>query len=563
MRAKHARRTDQIRSARVVHLALLSLLTGTLSCGGGGSGDDPDGPTGPNAPKTNFTEDTNVSGVVTLTELTVAAGVTITATDNLVCDIEGDIVIDGDLVGDCVEITVFGQGSLTINGSVRNECSVPPATGVAPMLLLANQGDMSLAGATIRSSGRIDIMNSNLQVPQFDGNPADVPSPSGEPPAVLSIVNSTIEVGPQRARDGQAGTDAETGDLVLIVANGDIVFGGTTFIKSQDGGNGADAVHEGAPAQAVGGYGGFGGPLEILASGTIDFGDASVTIQSGRGGDGGRATATGTPGSGPSAPSAQAEGGKGESGGELRIFGVAGVTGGANSHVRVGGSGTGGWAEATGSDGDPEQCTNGQAQSGGVATAAGGEGSSSPEGPVIFGASIIFERDPVEGGDGGDGGEARSHGGRGADGSADCTLRGGDGGGNSAWGGDGADSRTLNLEGSLAGEGDLPGNVVLEGGTGGNGFNACSPPDRGGDGGFGGIVGGSVAHGGAGRSGPGGPGTFTLNGVSNGGNGGDGGGAAGPGVGGSAGEDYLERQGGVGSTPIPSFLPGQAGGQCS
>ena len=562
MSEKRARRTDQIRSARVIRLVLLSLLTGTLSCGGG-SGDDPDGPTGPNAPKTNFTEDTSVAGVVTLTELTVAAGVTITATDNLVCDIEGDIVINGDLVGDCVEITVFGQGSFTLNGTIRNACSVPRAAGAAPALLIANKGNMSLAGATIRSSGRIDLMNSNLQVPQFDGNPADVPSPSGEPPAVLSIVNSTIEVGPERARDGQAGIDGETGDLVLIIANGAVVFGGTTFIKSQDGGNGADAVHEGAPAHAEGSHGGFGGPLEILASGTIDFGSGSVTIQSGRGGDGGGATAIGTPGSGVAAPSAQADGGRGERGGELRIFGVAGVMGGANAHVRMGGSGAGGWAEATGPDGDPEQCTNGQAQSGGGATAAGGEESSSREGPVIFGASIIFDRDPVEGGDGGDGGDARSDGGRGADGSADCRLRGGEGGGSSAWGGDGADSRTLNLEGDLAGEGGLPGNVVLEGGTGGNGFNACSPPDIGGEGGIGGTAGGRVALGGAGRSGSGGPGTFTLNGVGNGGNGGDGGGEGGPGAGGPAGEDMLERQGCVGSATNPSFLPGPAGGRCS
>ena len=78
--------------------------------------------------------------MVNLLALSIAAGVTLTATGDLVCEIQGDIVIDGDLVGDCVEITVRGQGTLTINGSIRNECSVPPAAGQAPPLLIQSGG---------------------------------------------------------------------------------------------------------------------------------------------------------------------------------------------------------------------------------------------------------------------------------------------------------------------------------------------------------------------------------------------------------------------------------------
>lgn len=139
---------------------------------------------------------------------------------------------------------------------------------------------------------------------------------------------------------------------------------GTTLIKGQDGGNGGGALHEGTPAIAEGGHGGFGGVVEVLASGEIVFGSGSVTIRSGRGGDGGSATAIGLAGSGVAAPSAEAEAGRGERAGVLRIFGVAGVRGGADAHVRMGGSGAGGWGEATGLDGDPEQCVDGHAQGG-------------------------------------------------------------------------------------------------------------------------------------------------------------------------------------------------------
>ena len=420
MSENRARRTNQIRIANhprwtcqrcfatAGRVVLLSLITCSLSCFGGGEGGDgddrDDGPTGPGGGTTNFTEDTSVQGVVTLAELTVAAGVTITATDNLVCDIQGDVVINGDLVGDCVEITVFGQGSLTINGTVRNECSVTPAAGQAPPLVIVGQGEMSLTGATIRSSGQIEIRNSSLAAPQFEGAPVDVQPPLGEPPAVMTIVNSTIEVGPGNALDGPAGQfggTGETGEGVLIVVHGDIVFEGTTLIKGQDGGSGGDALHEGGPARAEGGPGGFGGVVELLASGEIDFGTGGVTIESGRGGDGGGATAIGLPGAGGSAPGAEAEGGRGEAGGELRILGLAGVRGGTDAHLRVGDSGTGGWAEATGADGDPEQCRDGQAQWGGDATAGGGEGSSSWYTQILFGAPIVFDEDPIEGGKGG------------------------------------------------------------------------------------------------------------------------------------------------------------------
>lgn len=565
MRENRPRRTGRRLLATAIRVLLLSLMVGTLSCGGGGDGNI-DGPTGP-SDDGNFTEDTSVQGTVTLTELNVPAGVTITATGNLVCDIEGDIVIDGDLVGDCVEITVQGQGRLTVTGTIRNECSVPQATGQAPFLNINNKGDMSITGATIRSSGRIDLRNSSLGDPDFDGNPLDVPSPPGEPKAVMTIVNSTIEAGPGRALDGQdgpVGSQGATGSVVIIVVNGDLVLGGSTLIKSQDGGNGGNALHEGAPAFAEGGRGGFGGPMDILASGQIDFGTGSVTIESGRGGDGGSAIATALPGSGDRAPGAEAMGGSGESAGIMRILGIEGVKGGANARVRMGRSGAGGRAEATGLDGDPEQCTGLQAQAGGYATAAGGEGVSSPVEPMIFGASIVFDRDPAEGGEGGDGGESRATGGRGAEGSADC-IHGGDGGTIGAWGGDGGDARTPDLQGNPAGEGGLGGGIVFEGGDGGNGFSACAPAGQGGDGGTGaGTVVGRAAIAGSGRSGSGSVATVTLNGVANGGNGGDGGGTeGGPGTPGAAGSDGIELRGAVRNETAPSFQPGQAGGQCS
>ncbi len=201
--------TGQRQSATATRALLLSLTVGSLSCGGGGDGRD-DSPTNPS--DTDFTGNASVQGTFNLAELNVAAGLTITATGNLVCEISGDITIDGNLVGDYVEIMVSGQGRLTINGTIRNECSVRPAAGQAPPLAINNKGDMSFTGATIRSSGWIEVRNSSLGEPNFRGGVQDVPPPPGEPEALLTIVNSTIEAEPGRALDGQAGPVGSVGE---------------------------------------------------------------------------------------------------------------------------------------------------------------------------------------------------------------------------------------------------------------------------------------------------------------------------------------------------------------
>ena len=79
------------------------------------------------------TTDQDIGGTMTVAQVMIPAGVTITVTSDLVLNATGSVTIDGTLTGDCVAITLNGQAAVTITGTVTNACAVetdtpPPAS---------------------------------------------------------------------------------------------------------------------------------------------------------------------------------------------------------------------------------------------------------------------------------------------------------------------------------------------------------------------------------------------------------------------------------------------------
>ena len=71
------------------------------------------------------TANTSLSGNQVFTEVNIPDGVTVTATGPLNLTVEGPITIDGDLTGECVEISLEGEGSIDLSGDIDNDCTAP------------------------------------------------------------------------------------------------------------------------------------------------------------------------------------------------------------------------------------------------------------------------------------------------------------------------------------------------------------------------------------------------------------------------------------------------------
>ena len=269
------------------------------------------------------------------------------------------------------------------------------------------------------------------------------------------------DAGGGRGRNGMRLNIRNEGGPINIV--NDVV------LNLANGGNGGSA--SAVCADATGGAGGLSGNLRMSASAGIDISGGRLTINPGRGGDGGDATVEiGTPGAdgcpGGDGDDAMATGGSGADN-EKRLFVRGNVAGLENVSFGPLAAGSGGDAIAEACDaGDGDPCCNGG--DGGDAAAEGGSGGN---------AALNVSGFPVTAGlvTGGRGGNADATGGFGGDG-GDCKFDdagdGGDGGSAAATGGNGGTATNSAAGGA-------------EGGDGGDATAVGGDAGRGGDSGFG------------------------------------------------------------------------------
>lgn len=341
-----------------------------------------------------------------------------------------------------------------------------PPVGAAPP-----RGDRPVV--IFRFNGPRDL---NLDGWNFNGPPA----PAGE--SVDGTSDEEPDATGARGKNGLRLNIWNNGGAIRIVNN--------VSINLPDGGDGGAATT--ACATAIGGPGGDSGNFRMTAVGGIDISNGTLTINPGRGGNGGDATvnpaeagAEGCPGE--SGRSAVATGGKG--GDNLkRLFVRGNVAGLENVSIGAIVGGDGGSATALACDGGAGfPCCDGGAGGDALATGgAGGSASISTAGLAIPTGAVI----------GGDGGEATALGGNGDEG-GDCKLTdGGDGGaGGSAAATGGAGGSATNSGGGGATGGD-GGDADATGGFGDDGGDSGL-----GEPGAGGLAGVGVALAGTGGAG--------------------------------------------------------------
>lgn len=522
--------------------------------------------------------DSQVDGDVTVGEMTVPAGVTLTFTANATITALGDVNIAGDVVGSCVQMAIQGRGAATYSGTFDNSCPEETEEG-GPDMILVNSGPLTVSGATFTYAGELDVRNgpplatnaavsgpgSQTRGPTFTANSSSL---SGNGPARANGANfcvvdgATFRPSNPTARNGADGTSgAQSGANargVRLSCAGDLEMGGGTNVESRDGGAGGDAENfdpQSDNASGKGADGGKGGDLTVEADGDINFDGqgGGTTVRLSSGGKGGDATVLGRDPGG----NATAEGGSGGDGGNVRVEATGGITvspGGLTLLVGVGGAG----GEAIANAGNGLDAGEGPATAGGSATATGGAGGSSVEGQLrASGAVGGLQNITITGGDGGKGGEATAVGGKGGDGNLEHP-HGADGGAMAASGGKGGEAKARTPLGTIIGTSGDGGNIRLVNGRGGNGADRCSIPASGGNGGKGGDGAGTPGAGGGGDS-PGNPGSISVAAAT--GNGGDGDDGEDPGVGGDGGTDRL-AQGFQRTDEGPVFQDGIGGEEC-
>ncbi len=370
---------------------------------------------------------------------------------------------------------------------------------------------------------------------------------------------------PVRAADGAdggpSGKDGNNARLWTLwcAEGGDGLIENTT-VWGQDGGLGGLGTQAvAANAVATGGKGGAGGNLRVHVEGDLDFG-ANVTLNGGDGGSGGRATATSLPdGKGGTAPSATATSGKGGDAGLIGIDVGGRIAVQSPLTLNVGRGGASGNATASAAAGSASTA-NLDAQIGGTAFARSGDGGKTPRGTLRAGGNVTGAGNvTVTGGPGGNSGTADATGGRGGDGVTIPHPNGANGGNVTAVSGNGGNVETRDMAGQLVGNGGDAGDAIFRGGIGGNGYADCLIPlAAGGNGGKGGNLLGGSGGGGTGRV-NGANGTTREIVVANGGNGGSG---VGPGSGGAAGTANLASANPNAVVTQPSFVPGTRGKGC-
>lgn len=349
------------------------------------------------------------------------------------------------------------------------------------------------------------------------------------------FVTGNFPANPSRQPDGTSGangTDGIDGHTWIAACSDDMAVTGIFRVTSQSGGDGGDGTQIGATPTVHAGKGGAGGKLKLLVNGVLWFDPGSNTrLQSGDGGIGGDATATSTvPGN-----RATAVAGPGGDPGMILVHAADGIEARAAVTLQIGRGGNGGDAKATALNGAGCSSLNG-----GDAIATGGAGGSTPNKTMKIEGTNGVNQISVTGGVPGIGGDATTVAGNGADGQMGCSD-GGKGGAHQTTAGNGGDALLIinNLPLSTGGKG---GDAVMTGGSGGTGLNACASLTPGGNGGDGGAAFGAAGSGGA-RGGTNGTRTITgVGNGGNGGGGRDpgkgGAKGAGPGVAGPVTRSY-------------------------
>jgi len=391
--------------------------------------------------------DSTLGGTVNVGAFTIASGVTVTLSDDLVLNAAGPVSIAGSMTGNCVGLAVAGTATLTLDGAdVDTRCATSTSAADAAPLRLLVSGEVTVRESTVRGAGAVLLGNTEPdELPDFlslsraspyrsVAFPTSSLEASEGVPNTCIFDNSTIEGADVRdAGDPPAGRTARS---VRIGCSGNALFQSVQVL----GAHGADGTPvEVAGSLAEGQPGEGGGTVLLDVEGELDI-RGGVQLRGGDAGNGGSATATPTdPGS-----DATASGGFGGLGG-LTIVRAAAVRIDAASELRlsIGRFGDGGAAVAVGADGDP-------GEPGGSATAIGAGFDQAYESGAfqIVGAGTALiqtgDLDPASAGrirmspvTMASGGDATAIGGRGGDGLAPgipgevggtATARGGDGG---------------------------------------------------------------------------------------------------------------------------------------
>ena len=291
-------------------------------------------------------------------------------------------------------------------------------------------------------------------------------------PAGVSAEDIDTSGDPTQTGRDVTGEDGKRGMNLNIWNNTGSITLRNTLITLADGGDGSSVTL--TCATATGGDGAEAGNFRVAAAAGIRL-RGVVIIQPGSSGDGGSATSLGVDGC-----NTVAVGGDGADN-EKRLYVRGQVSGLDRLIISDLVAGDGGMAVAVAGDGaNGALCNDGGA--GGNATATGGDGGAASLNFSGFNqvtAGFVF---------GGLGGEAGALGGTGGDGGncqPDAAGDGGLGGNAIATGGKGANASAGGGAAAIDIDGD-GGNAAADGGFGGNGGNACNPPQPGGSGGAGG-----------------------------------------------------------------------------
>lgn len=507
--------------------------------------------------------DTALSGTLQVGRLEVPAGRRLTAAGDLLIAAEGDIVLDGTVSGDCIQIKLRGRGELRMNrGVVTNACSDTTRTG-KPLTLLVD-GAMTLDSVTITGAGAgVTVANDSALAASPISAGSGV-SPATGPRGLASAVPLPCQVsgivsGGHAARgvDGSPkGTDGADATVPTVMAcSGTTTVAALRLEGGQGGFGGIGTSTTSTPA--LGGHGGDGSDVILRVGGGDLVIDLLLAVVAGSGGYGGRATA------GPPRPGdpAQATGGNGGDSGVplVRVGGAIGGPSALDVHILAGEGGLGDAATVDGLD----ATSTAAARPSGNATAIGGKGGNAARGQALRLIGGIVQANavgvPVTAlGGGGLGNLARATSGKGGGGNHPFP-NGAKGGDLHAQGGAGGDSFVQLPDGSHL-PGGHGGRSILEDARGGTGHPGCDPQDlhAGGLGGDGGNATGGDGKGGRSPTAAAKDGDVEYRAAGNGENGADG---AGPGIGGDAGTDGAVVLGQLFDDGM-SFTPGGPGAAC-
>jgi hypothetical protein len=445
-------------------------------------------------------KDTTIAGTIAVTRFVVPAGITVTVAAALTVSADSTVEINGRLRGACVPITIRGEREVFLRGTLDNTCQTQPDN--APALTIVAAGGYELDGATVATSGDIDVTN-DTTVTITANRVAARQRPVAQSAAVPTCVVRNTLLGPQtaglpnRANSGANGQHAAVGRpgaTARLRCAGDLDIRGGVTVEAQDGGhggNGVDLPGAGVNADASGGDGAKGGRVKLIATGLLLVA-GSNSFNGGDGGDGGNANAVSTAITIASkAPNALAVAGRGGDAGEVELRSGVEIRFLAPTPLVLGAAGAGGNAFANGANGNDATALV-PSQAGGDAEAIGGKGGDGPARMIQSNSIVNPQFVQISGGNGGPGRQGQATAGNGGNG-IDTSPDAADGGQIIALGGNGGNALFTDANGNRLAPGGPGGNATFIGGNGGIGRDMCTLQTgliRGGNAGNGGAASG-------------------------------------------------------------------------